>query len=221
MNTSGSGPALRVLAGWTGAGASGISSQSRSFNCRTSAPSGSLLAGASGRSWIWRGLMAAIVIATTGVCAQAGPATGSRPSPTAYYEAAVRGDPEAQAKLAETQAKTSVKQAFQWSWRAAQQGHAGAQLQLSEMFASGQGVPKHLVTAYVWAHLAQANATDSATTERADRMIVQLAEQMSNADIREALRRAADWKPQPETRPSSNATTTIDANGRIRTATAP
>ena len=167
----------------------------------------------------WRGYAAALVaaifcgVALAGV-SSAGPswrpsanANSAGPSTSAYYEAAVRGDAAAQAKLAEQYANSSQKDAFQWCWRAAQQGHAGAQLQLAEMFANGQGVPKHLVTAYYWAHLAQSNAVGDEMIAKADQMIVSLADQMSVDQIREALHRAEDWKPQLEARPPERAET--------------
>ena len=64
-----------------------------------------------------------------------------------YYEAAVRGDPDAQASLAALYARDAGRPhadayAFQWFMRAAGQGHAQAQLMLSEIFAAGKGVPK-------------------------------------------------------------------------------
>jgi hypothetical protein len=189
----------------------GLNCPSPAQGCRSALPSGSIRRATAQRDrWKWARwttlLVAALVcgLALTEV-ASAGPT--SRASASAYFEAAVRGDPAAQAKLAEMYAKTSQKEAFQWCWRAAQQGHAGAQLQLAEMFANGQGVPKHLVTAYVWAHLAQSNAVGDEMTAKADQMIVRLADQMSVNDIREALHRADDWKPQPEARPPERTET--------------
>jgi len=175
--------------------------------------------------WKWcryvTSMVAAIfcIVALTGF-ASAGPSSrpsanaySAGPSASAFYEAAVRGDAAAQAKLAEQYVKSSQKDAFQWCWRAARQGHAGAQLQLADMFANGQGVPKHLVTAYFWAHLAQSNAVGDEMTAKADRMIVRLADQMSPAEIREALHRAEDWKPQPEAKPTERLDAKSGAGG--------
>jgi hypothetical protein len=162
--------------------------------------------------------VAVLGVIPTGI-ASAGPTAPSRASPNAYYEAAVRGDPTAQAKLAALYAKDSHPQAFQWSWRAAHQGHAEAQLQLSEMFASGNGTPKDLVTAYLWAHLAQTYAVGEPTTEKADRMIVRLAQELSDTEIKEALRRAIGWQPRPEAKPADR-TEARSGDGEIALVTA-
>ncbi len=153
-------------------------------------------------------LFTGVVLGVTLVAsATAGPTLGPVGAGSPYYEAAVRGDPTAQAMLGAQYAKTSDAQAaFQWIWRAAQQGHGGAQLELAEMFAAGRTVPKHLVTAYQWAYLAQGNAGDAETTAKADQLISQLAQQLSNAEIKDALRRAAEWKPRRELQPQGGDT---------------
>jgi hypothetical protein len=150
-----------------------------------------------------RSLFTGVVLGVTLVAsATAGPTLGPVGAGSPYYEAAVRGDPTAQAMLGAQYAKTSDAQAaFQWIWRAAQQGHGGAQLELAEMFATGRTVPKHLVIAYQWAYLAQGNADDAETTAKADQLIGRLAQQLSNAEIKDALRRATDWKPRRELQP--------------------
>ena len=117
---------------------------------------------APGSASVPRIILAAIAL----TMALAGPADGGpalRPAAERSYQAAVRGDPDAQADLAASYARgdgvpQSDALAFQWCLRAAGQGHAEAQLMLSGLFASGKGVPQDYVTAYKWASLAAANA---------------------------------------------------------------
>lgn len=137
--------------------------------------------------------------------ATAGPTLGPLGAGSPYYEAAVRGDAAAQARLGLQYRGNDAQLAFQWLWRAAQQGHGAAQLEIADMFATGRTVPKHLVTAYQWAHLAQGSAEDRETAAKADGLINQLARQMSEADIKDALRRAADWQPRREVQPQGRA----------------
>ncbi|MCC6778498.1 MAG: sel1 repeat family protein [Hyphomicrobiales bacterium] len=139
--------------------------------------------------------------------ATAGPTLGPLGAGSPYYEAAVRGDAAAQARLGLQYRGNDAQLAFQWLWRAAQQGHGAAQLEIADMFATGRTVPKHLVTAYQWAHLAQGGAEDRETAAKADGLINQLAPQMSEADIKDALRRAADWQPRREVQQPQGRTT--------------
>jgi hypothetical protein len=135
--------------------------------------------------------------------ADAGPTLPSPSPASSYYEAAVAGDREAQAKLGMLYARGQGIQrsdalAFQWLWRAAGQGHAGAQLELSEIFALGRGVPRSLVAAYEWAWLAEANADGVETAAKAARMVGHLQPQLSAAQIEEARSRGSRWQAKPE-----------------------
>ena len=126
-----------------------------------------------------------------------------------YYEEAVRGDPDAQAKLAALYAEgagvpRSDAYAFQWSIRAAGQGHPQAQLMLSEIFAAGKVPPKNSIAAYKWASIAEAGAREPQTREKAARMLDLFAPEMSEEQIDEARSLAADWKPKPELRQPGN-----------------
>jgi TPR repeat protein len=108
-----------------------------------------------------------------------------------YYEAAVRGDLDAQANLAVLHANDaggprSDAYAFQWFMRAAGQGHAQAQLMLSEIFAAGKGVPRNSLAAYKWAAVAAASAREPQTMENAARMLERLAAQ----NVRRSNRRS-------------------------------
>jgi hypothetical protein len=140
------------------------------------------------------------------IMAMAGRADGGPallPAAERSYQAAVRGDPDAQADLAASYARgDGVPQsdafAFQWCLRAAAQGHAEAQLMLSGLFANGKGVPQDYVTAYKWASLAAASAREPDTLEKVVKTIRFLAPQLSDAEISEARARASDWKPRQE-----------------------
>ena len=57
-------------------------------------------------------------------------------------------------------------QAVKWFSRAAEQGHADAQLQLARMYANGEGVPADNVQAYAWANLASVDGLPDAVTFR-------------------------------------------------------
>ncbi len=73
----------------------------------------------------------------------------------------------------------------------AQQGHAGAQYNLGQMYRKGQGVPQDYVQAHMWVNLA---ATQGREDARKARDI--LAFQMTPAQIAEAQRLAREWKPK-------------------------
>ncbi len=139
-----------------------------------------------------------------------------------HYEAAVRGDPDAQARLAvfhanEAGGPQSNAYALQWFIRAAGQGHAQAQLMLSEIFAAGKGVPRNNLAAYKWASVAAASAREPQTTENAVAMLKLLAPQMSQAQIVEARSLAAGWKPKPEVRQANNDQPTENRGSRPAT----
>ena len=53
-------------------------------------------------------------------------------------------------------------EAVRWYRLAAEQGYAGAQLNLGLMYANAEGVPKDDVTAYAWLNIAAAQGQSSA-----------------------------------------------------------
>jgi len=120
------------------------------------------------------------------------------------YKAAVHGSADAQARLGallttgEGVARSAAA-AFQWLSRAADQGHARAQLMLSEAWAHGRGVPRNNSFAYKWAYLAHSNATDQDIRAKADALLATLSQQMSAAQVDEAMQWAVAWKPRTET----------------------
>jgi TPR repeat protein len=55
--------------------------------------------------------------------------------------------------------------ALKWHHLAAGQGHAGAQNELAQMYAKGQGVQQDQVRAYVWYSVAGESSTGGSKTE--------------------------------------------------------
>ena len=120
-----------------------------------------------------------------------------------HYDAAMKGDAEAQASLGALYAKGSgVPQsdthALQWLMRAAEQGHAGAQQLLGEIFANGKGVRRDDVLAYKWTALAAAHADDAEVRENAAKVMTTLRQRMSEAQLAEARNLATGWSAEPE-----------------------
>ena len=52
------------------------------------------------------------------------------------------------------------REAVEWYRKAAEQGNAGAQLNLGLMYYRGEGVPENYVDAYMWANLAAAQGLE-------------------------------------------------------------
>ena len=73
---------------------------------------------------------------------------------------------------------------------AADQGNADAQFSLGFMHSRGGGVPKDLVTAYMWINLAAAQGSESEKRARDA-----LEKQMTPAQIAEAQKLSREWKP--------------------------
>jgi uncharacterized protein len=154
-------------------------------------------------------LIGASIFAIAGLGSAIAGSDASRESEAArtYYRAAVQGSAEAQANLGALYAagngvQQSDAAAFQWLKRAAEQGHGKAQLMLGEIWANGAGVPKNDLFAYKWAYLAEVNATDSETRNKAASLLDRLARGMSNAQIVDARQRATEWRAEIETSPT-------------------
>ncbi len=73
----------------------------------------------------------------------------------------------------------------------ARQGDAGAQFNLGIMYANGRGVPQNYVLAYMWSNLASAGGNAYGGKNRDE-----VAAKMTPAQIAEAQRLAAEWKPK-------------------------
>ena len=105
---------------------------------------------------------------------------------------AERGGPNAQIKLYRHLRNEPSNEALRWLCLAANQDHALGQEYLGDLHAWGESglVELDRVRAYMWYSLAAANGNPRAGFARDD-----LADQMTPAQIAEAERLAAEWKP--------------------------
>ena len=81
--------------------------------------------------------------------------------------------------------------AVKWYLKAAEQDSGLAQFNLGIMYAEGQGTPQNYVKAHMWFNLAAAKGDAGAGHNRD-----LLAAKMTKAQIAEAQRLAAEWKPK-------------------------
>jgi len=65
-----------------------------------------------------------------------------------------------------------------------------AQLNLGDYCARGRGVPRDLVSAWMWLSLAARQDSPWSMARRDE-----IAAQMSDTDLQQAARRLADWRP--------------------------
>ena len=82
--------------------------------------------------------------------------------------------------------------AVSWYRKAADQGYADAQNELGFMYENGLGVPQDFVSAHMWFNLA-AKGRNAFATKNLD----MLAAKMTPAQIGEAEKRFAEWRPLP------------------------
>ena len=126
-----------------------------------------------------------------------------------YRRAAEQGSPAAQAQLAGMYLRRqgvpfSPEEAARWYRRAANQGSSYySQYELSRMYADGWGVPRDYVAAYMWLSVAIDNGYHSGRGGRwrssgGRGELGTLARYMTAAQVAEAKRLAAEWKPRPE-----------------------
>ena len=80
---------------------------------------------------------------------------------------------------------------MKWYRKSAEQGYALAQYNLGGMYAKGQGVTQNYVKAHMWSNLAAAQGDETAAKNRDI-----IAAKMTKAQIAEAQRLAAEWKPK-------------------------
>lgn len=110
-----------------------------------------------------------------------------------FLKAAQQGDAEAQFSLGNMFVEgqgipRDEQQAASWFRKAAEQGFVAAQVNLGVMYTQGQGVELNLVEAHKWFNIA-GGAVDEEGTDL--REVVE--EQMTPAEISEAMRLAKDW----------------------------
>lgn len=113
-----------------------------------------------------------------------------------YRAAAVQGHARAQRFLGVMYVlgmgvPQNAAEGVKWYRLAAEQGYASAQFSLGAMYVVGRGVPQNLVLAHMWFNLAGAQG-DTDASEHRDRIALR----MTPAQIAEAQRLAAEWKPK-------------------------
>ena len=82
--------------------------------------------------------------------------------------------------------------AMSWYRKAADQGDDAAQFNLGVMYEKGQGLPQDYVLAHTWFSLAASGSNEDAVKQRDT-----IAKKMMPAQIAEAQKMAAEWKPKP------------------------
>lgn len=84
-----------------------------------------------------------------------------------------------------------------WLLKNADHGGVVSQLHVAGMFRKGEGVPKDLVSAYMWANLAAAQVDHLSISEQAASIRNEVEGQMTPAQVAEAQRLSREWKPKP------------------------
>jgi uncharacterized protein len=82
--------------------------------------------------------------------------------------------------------------------RSAEQGHRIGQFFLGMAYIAGRGVPQNFVLAHMWFNLAASRAEDEMERKEATKMRQLVATKMTPAQIEDAQRRAAEWRPHKE-----------------------
>lgn len=113
-----------------------------------------------------------------------------------YHLAAIQGDANAQYNLALLyylgQGVTkNYTEAARWLRLTADQGAANAQYNLGLLYAKGEGVPQNFMRAYMWLSLSAAQGYQLAVKARET-----VAALMTSAQVVEAQKLAADWRPK-------------------------
>lgn len=115
-------------------------------------------------------------------------------------KAAESGDPKAQCALGgfyehgSLGLKQNDFEAAKWYRKAAEQGHAGAQLYLGSLLAEGKGVEQDFIEAFKWVTLAkQGSAFDKIAATQAHKRLVAL---MTTEQIAEGQRLAREFIPK-------------------------
>ncbi len=110
-----------------------------------------------------------------------------------FRKAANQGDANAQYNLGVKHYNSlpqDYAEAAKWFRKAANQGDAAAQYYLGVIYDKGYGVPQDYVQAHKWYNLAEAQGRTAAAWNRG-----RVAKLMTPAQIAEAQRRAAKWRP--------------------------
>lgn len=110
-------------------------------------------------------------------------------TPAPLRMAAQQHDASAQFQLAQSYRSVDELESLYWNGRAAQQGHAEAQLNQGLHYSSGRLFPPDLVQAYMWLSLAAARDQPLAQP-----VIRQIMAKMSRDEIAEAEQRLESWE---------------------------
>jgi len=86
-------------------------------------------------------------------------------------------------------------QSAAWYRKAAEQGEAKAQNNLSLLYAKGRGIPQDFVLAYMWASLAASQNSEYAELRDL------IAQKMTPQQVAEAQRLTREWKPKTSASP--------------------
>jgi TPR repeat protein len=92
-------------------------------------------------------------------------------------------------------------EAAQWFRKCASSGNWQGQMSLGGLYIEGKGVPKDLVSAYMWLNLAAATAPQNALVSMGNNIAKErdiLAAMMTPEQIAEAQRLSRAWKPGKE-----------------------
>lgn len=86
-------------------------------------------------------------------------------------------------------------ESLKWFRNGAAQGEEGSQFSLGLMYANGIGVPQDLNEAYMWMQLVIEGTGVSGLRDIATKTRDELAKNLTPAEIREAQKKAREWKP--------------------------
>lgn len=109
---------------------------------------------------------------------------------------AKQGNAEAQYNLGEAYSKgdgglkEDKQEAFNWYERAANAGYMDAQMAMGFIYRGGEGIPMDKIMSYMWFEVASKKGNESAFNLRNN-----VAWSMTEPEIREARKRASEWKP--------------------------
>ncbi len=115
-----------------------------------------------------------------------------------FHKAADQGDVLAMYHLGQLHlSDKDPVSAAPWLLKNADHGGVVSQLHVAKMFREGEGMPKDLVSAYMWANLAAARVDHGTNAEEARSIRDEIEGQMTPGQIAEGQRLAREWKAKP------------------------
>jgi TPR repeat protein len=129
--------------------------------------------------------------------------SNSRDEFAAWLPRALAGDREAAYRLAQVYARDAdrwedLTQAAHWFRKAAEAGHAPAQLGLATLYGKGLGVSQDYVRSYAWFAVAAETRDYGLARDQALELRDMMAAFLTPEQRAEAERLAAEWEPQRE-----------------------